>query len=413
MKPSPQLQASSHNNASTNFDRKSLKTLLFGYTMIFCNALLMTISSASVTGLRGKIPHFELMLGRLCFLTVFAGCVLYAKGEKPRLPENTRMQGMLLLAVFINTMVVFLYYSSSYFLPLGQVGALYRAGTMIISVTLARWLLNEEVTASKIVSLLFSISGIMFILIPAILIEEKEQSIDTALSVNRTVDAIPLRGAAIQVDLNRSSILLDYHGNHDDASVQMRHVTTNTGSLGLDVANVSSPLIQPQTVETIHFMPFGYAVVLIAALSNGGDIIMLSGFLHGITTTCIAFWFGALGCYPMFCIMILFEEVTVPDNLSDLGLCFIHGTCSSSAVFSFILATKSLTASNTSTGQSIHIVLMYITQCIVINPWEDQNNQLFNHLELVGILLCIAGVMVMPINATYIHCLYKWYVEYL
>ena len=368
----------------------SISSLLIGYILVFSHALCMTISSVSVQALRNEIPHFELVLVRFITLTAMTACTLLCKKDSPQVPGGLRSWIFLLVTALINVTTFTIYYESSYYIPLGPVGGVFRGTTLVMSVLLARLILKEIITCLKMAALVGCILGVVFIICPAILSSKMDEGntdvkdiVNTATSLRQaqSLNPVQLLGANdtnIEGVLGNISIDRRLLGEDRNIPIEVNGQTSNSVPLWLQL--------------------LGYVLTIIAGAVNSTEMIVLVYYLNHVRSIVQSFWFGVVGTVLSFLVLSYTEDPTLPQSTHTLLILCIHGVAAALSNLTFISTLKYLPASNTAITQSVHVAMMYIAQWTLMKQWNHDFFSLFNMLQMLGTGLILVFVLLLPVT---------------
>lgn len=358
-----------------------------GYVVMLGHLFLASTASACAQALGGYVPGFQRNVWRfLAQLLSVAPVVMIMK-------LNVRVERQAIPYLIVDCMVFpvinWTYFGADAYLPTSSIGCTHATVTILLSVVVSA-IVFKEFEWYMSAAVVLCITGVVLVTQPQFIFTSVEP-----------VNIHPLCGMGKDV---QGSVAETGHG-----------ITTNFAAIANETVNEkynSVTIIWNSTdTVTVHVgehgrfghLALGYAFVVTSAACHVIFLYSTNKGLSEIHPCVIVFWTALSGVTVSLLGMAVFETPMMPSNSLCLGMLPAHATAASICLVLLTTGISLLPARVCALLSSIEVAFMCTAQYTVL---KNINNGHGNFLEIMGVVIVVAGNTIRPI-----HDLYEGYIR--
>ncbi len=352
------------------------------FIVVDCMSSIGSISCLQLT--TDLPPNFELNSLRFAIGLVFVTVYLLLTRELPRIRKE------LTAWVFLGVLVTYFYNLSLYneYVKELPIGAIYGIGQGLFILLVAigsRILLKQNHSWLKLALTFTSFIGIGLVILSSFLpsrdIANKCEWSDTNLT-------------STSKDFNKLNISSGQYVKGHGPSLENRYYGTNVTFLPEDCRDLARQYTTKALLIAIGLI---FASILCVSIEN----LVISGTsLKEVNGIFLSFWYFLFGSISSALTSVMFENIFIPDKLTDKIYSVVHCTLASAKTILYIYVLKLLESNLTAVVYSIDIPLslgthMFLLQSVTppVELW----------LLILGLLIITISVLAISLN----ECLYS------
>ena len=349
-----------------------------GYAAGIVMILAISLSSASVQGLQGAVPDFELTACRFIvqvFVFTSAGII---KGATFTLPRE-RIPAMLWYSTLC-TLYNIGFYGASTYLPLLEVAGILKVVDMIAAVVQARILFHQEIGKVYSISLIVCSLSIILVIQPPWIFKHPHNAGKSCPILNSTGGGTRTSGYHSSCDVMLNSV-------ENNTPWNFINNGTNTSIIGSDAhGQLKNP--------SVHDTAIGYTLILIGGVANGMMYDVICVMLHDVEPLVKAAYMSAGGIIAASAVALYTEEVVLRLSIKQYGLVLAHCFFAVFSAFSKVFMAHKIGGVRASITQCLLVMVMLLFQYTLMKSIMPGHQ---NWIEIVGALILTLGSLVPPI----------------
>ena len=386
------------NNNDDNAEDENSATTRYTYLVGVLSAATTTIAQvagiACVQLMNQIPPDFQLNALRFGVGILFSVAYLSIKTTVPKVSrENIKW----LLAVAMTTICynLTLYSHNLKRIPIVTLLCIHQTFRIILTLILSKIFLKSEIPLVKCIICFVTIVGAVFTVVPRVEVYldwKTEDSTYENLELNKTfpdVERFFWNTFPNGSEQSKYSELRNYSNQNieDDLIIKDLNETFHEGQMregqgqGHDDHDIQSFLL-------------AVCVIFLASLSSTIETILISGSpLKHENTVIFSFWYFVIGAVFSTTVSLMFEHPIIPDNFTDIMLCFGHSIAVCSVTYLDLVAVQILDVNVYVIIISMRLPLAFLIQLTVLKGVIP-----VKHLEflITGTIMILITNVAMP-----------------